>query len=75
MDIDNNFLFNDNGEQLFVPRLINTKALPECSFDKEDLRLLGRGRTRNSMFILLSLGLTIFLLQDGWRLSSNVYSS
>ena len=58
VDVDNNFLFDDKGEHLFVPRLINTKALLECSSDEEALRLLGRGRARNFMFLRFSHGLT-----------------
>ena len=59
VDVDNNFLFDDKGEHLFVPRLINTKELLECSSDEEALRLLGRGRSCNFMFVLLSRGLIV----------------
>ena len=54
MDVPNNFLFDDKGEHLIVPRLINMKAFLEFSSDEEALRLLGRGRARNFMFVCLS---------------------
>ena len=43
MDVNNNLLFEDEGEYLLVNRLIITKALLECSSNGEAMRLLGRG--------------------------------
>ena len=42
MDVNNNLLFDDEGEYLLVNRLINTKALLECSSNGEAMRLLGK---------------------------------
>ena len=53
MEVDNNFLFDDNRENILVNRLINTKALLECSSDEEALRLLGRGHAREFIFVCL----------------------
>ena len=48
---DNNPLFNDNGEYLLLNRLINIKAMLECSLDEKALQLLGRGHARESLFV------------------------
>ena len=53
MDVNHNLFFDDKGEYLLVHRLINTKALLECSSDEEALRLLGRGYGRDLIFIWL----------------------
>ena len=45
VDMNNNLLFGNEGEYLLVNRLVNTKALLECSSDGEAMRLLGRGRS------------------------------
>ena len=42
VDVNNNLLFDDEGEYLLVNRLINTKALLECSSNGEAMRLLGK---------------------------------
>ena len=42
MDVNGNLLFDEEGEYLLVNRLINTKALLECSSNGEAMRLLGK---------------------------------
>ena len=43
VDVNNNLLFDYEGEYLLVNRLVNIKALLECSSDGEAMRILGRG--------------------------------
>ena len=73
VDVNNNLLFDDEGEYLLVNRLINTKALLECSSNRESIRLLGRGRSLVNFILFMReraraifgfpTRLTVFLLQ------------
>ena len=42
VDVNGTLLFDEEGEYLLVNRLINTKALLECSSNGEAMRLLGK---------------------------------
>ena len=51
VDVNNNLLFDNNGEYVLVSRFINAKASLECSSDGEAMRLLGRGCGRDVIFV------------------------